>query len=186
MKFAIIDTETGGKDPNFHELLELSVIEIDPDTLVTGASWSSGIAPKYINRIDKEALEVNGFTVEQVQDFPTVVQARGSFLHWWRDALDGELMTPVAHNWSFDKGFMRKFLTYQYDDIIAHGSVDTKSFFKTLNFINKDYGTNTSLRYLAEKIDIPHRAHESYSDCMAVLEILRHLRKENPSTTLIT
>jgi len=76
MKVAWIDTETGGVDPKTDALLQIGM-EIFVDGEARG-SHLFHVAPFEWDRVNDEALQVNGFTREQLTEFPSpmIVHAR--------------------------------------------------------------------------------------------------------------
>jgi DNA polymerase-3 subunit epsilon len=96
----ILDTETTGLDPRTgHRLIEIACVELD-DFLPTGRSFHRYIHPD--REIEAEAQAVHGISLDFLKDKPrfndpTVCEA---FLDFVADA------TLIAHNASFDRGFV--------------------------------------------------------------------------------
>ncbi|MCG8453042.1 MAG: 3'-5' exonuclease [Spirochaetales bacterium] len=98
MKFSILDVETTGFSPqNGDRVVEIGVIRMDENGHITTAFDS------LINPESEEVgpTHVHGITSAMVQNAPLFKDVTGPLL----DALDGTIV--VAHNASFDMGFLR-------------------------------------------------------------------------------
>ena len=51
----IIDIETTGLRPEYHEIIEIAIIQIDGEDV---KKWSTKIAPKYLERAHPKALSL--------------------------------------------------------------------------------------------------------------------------------
>lgn len=187
--YCVVDTETTGLSDD-HELIEFTVIEVNPVTLVTGSQFQGRVAPQHPSRTDPKALEVNGIKYEEMLNFSSDTLVRSEFIGWWEDALDGKNIIPIAHNWTFDSRFFRKFLQYQMEDIFHKNKyIDTKATLETLKIIGKICGDrgeefSTHLDDLTSAWGIPHNPHKSYEDCYATLDVLRYLKDALPNFKL--
>ncbi len=181
MRYCVLDLETGGKDPGYHEMLELTLVEINPTTLQEVSRYTTGVKPVHPARITEEALETNKLKLKDILKYPTPVQVRGAFNNYHQEALGGEPLFLIGHNIGFDIGFLKQFFQYQYEDIFHYASLDSKGILEGLKlFALIDQEESTRLEDLTLKLDIPHNPHSSYEDCYAVIFLLRAL-KENIS-----
>lgn len=176
MQYAIIDLETTGLDPLRHEICEISIVLINEDLMEVN-KFTSKIKPDHMNRIDEEALEVNKFTLDELETFPSSVRVRGLLNTWKEDVLGDQEIIPIGHNVMFDLSFLREYLQDTYKQWFNYRKVDTKGLFDTLKLLGEfPKDESTSLSELSERMCIPHKPHNAYEDCMAVLSLLRRLR----------
>ena len=188
--YCVLDTETTGLTDD-HELIEFTMIEVNPVTLVTGTQFQGKVAPQFPSRTDPRALKVNGIKYEDMIDYPSDTLIRSEFIGWWEDALGGRPIIPIAHNWAFDSRFFRKFLQYQMEDMFHKNRyIDTKATLETLKIIGKICSHrnpeefSTHLDDLTSAWGIAHDPHKSYEDCHATLDVLRYLKETLPNFSL--
>lgn len=99
----VVDVETSGVDPHIHGLLSVgAIVWEDPE------QWFYGEArPAEGVLLDNQALEVNGFTPEQLsalpKDMPTMLL---EFFTWVRTQRPPYLL--MGHNAQFDLKFLQK------------------------------------------------------------------------------
>jgi len=97
--FVGFDTETTGLSPLASRLIELSGVKFRSDGSVA-STFSQLIDPE--SSIPQEATSVHGITDEMVRGQPTYHQVVPDFLDW----LEDDNIVLVAHNASFDLGFL--------------------------------------------------------------------------------
>lgn len=74
MKIIWFDTETTGLDSKENDIISLSgYLEIDRKIVET---FDYKMKPFNMKNISKEALDVNGFTLEQLESFPSPLVAK--------------------------------------------------------------------------------------------------------------
>ena len=112
-KIIMIDTETGGTDPNTHALIEVAMIMVIDNNPVDTIDVFMQPVPGKI--IEDEALEVNGLTREQIGGFQTchegyleIIRFLDMHISKW-DKLDKAI--SGGHNVSFDLDFLKPFFT---------------------------------------------------------------------------
>src|SRR5512138_733700 len=75
MELTFIDAETTGLKPNYHEIIQLSWLRYDTDyreRIVTGNLYAQ---PAYPERIDPQAVKVNGYNREEWEKKGAITQA---------------------------------------------------------------------------------------------------------------
>lgn len=183
-RILVLDTETGGVDPDRHSLLsigavvwedgrqgaELEVLVAEPVFTVTARAME-------INRIDlvaharqaaapADALAIlTGFVVAQ---FPQELKS-------------GEKVVLAGHNVGFDIGFLKRLFRTagtDFEAMFSHRSLDTASVLRFLwlaGMLPEDAAASTeAFRYLKIKIPQADR-HTALGDARATAELLTRL-----------
>lgn len=184
MKILAFDTETGGLDPKEADLLTayFEVIDQDYNTL---DSLSLTVKPdgEALIKAHPKALEVNRIVIsEHVQKAIPYSEARGKLLRFLskHSSLKNKL-TPMAHNISFDLGFVNTYLLgkKEWDQYVSYHTLDTGTLATALKFwgaIPGDY--KLSLGSLAEffKVKLTSQAaHIAEGDVKAMIEIFKNM-----------
>ena len=99
-KIVFLDVETTGLDPAYHEIIEICLIRGD-------SLYHRKVQPLHIETASKKALEINGYNPKawSLATHPSTVALE--IAHYLSGA------TIVAHNPSFDMGFIDELL-HQY------------------------------------------------------------------------
>lgn len=171
-----IDLETTGLKTGYHEIVSISCRSFTTDFKIE-TEFSRKIKPNHLNRIDDESLQVNNFTVNELLTFQPSNVIRGDFCVWCEHALRGVKIVPLAHNWSFDKGFLELWLGKElYDKLFHYGNYfDTNVLFNTLVFKGKLEPGSSSLSDLCDRFDIAYKSHNSDHDASATIRLFKKL-----------
>lgn len=118
----ILDVESSGLDPKKHSVLSIGAIDLDEPTnqfYDECRAWDGA-------QIEKEALEVNGFTETEARDSNRKSEAEliKAFVAWATDR--PQVRTFAAQNVAFDRGFVeaacgRAGIEFPF----AHRTIDT-------------------------------------------------------------
>lgn len=95
-----VDCETTGLDPARHELIEVAVLRVHPQTLVVEAEVALKVRPERIEDADPEALRINGYSEEAWADAISLDEAMAQLA----PVLEGAML--AGHNVAFDRGFL--------------------------------------------------------------------------------
>ena len=95
-RFVAIDLETTGLNPAEHEIIEIAWVRFERGVIVE--SFSSLVRPK--QPIPHRITELTGISDDEVASAPSIEEVLPEVL----EALSGR--TVVAHNASFDRGFL--------------------------------------------------------------------------------
>jgi DNA polymerase III epsilon subunit-like protein len=96
-----VDVETTGAVFGFHELIDIAAIRTSPDASQVKSTWSSRIRPRYPERIEKAAQELNGFRAEEW------ATAREPSAELWTEFVNVVRgCVPICHNPSFDRALV--------------------------------------------------------------------------------
>ena len=103
----IVDLETTGLDPTWHEVLEVGALRVNQDTLEIEDRFDSKIIPYYIERASPMSLQVNGYTREAWADASPHHKVWSNFFAF---AKDGVFCSYSTHfDWSFMREVIRNF-----------------------------------------------------------------------------
>lgn len=117
-KIAWIDTETGGVNPEKHATLQVA-IEVFIDNEIREAEIFYA-APFEGDLVEDEALEVNGFTREQIQTFPSPMIIHTKIVKILETYVDRynplDKFIFAGYGARFDMDFLRAFFKKSGDD----------------------------------------------------------------------
>lgn len=118
MKYLWIDTETGGVDCKVNPILQISgIIEIDG---IEKENFDFKVKPFEGQKVTKEALEVTGFTVEQIKsDFEEPEKVYADLIGILEKHISKynkkDKFTFIGYNSRFDMDFLRAFFENNND-----------------------------------------------------------------------
>jgi DNA polymerase-3 subunit epsilon len=184
MQLLYIDIETTGLIKYTNGIINLAYIieDINGKKLAEGSIHMNTFA--YKSKANKKALEINGYTIEEIKDFQSPKDAIEEFIDVLRDYYNGEKYKVVAYNAEFDTGFLQewfnalmpdtywRFLDYKHLDPFALVKI-----YQQLGMI--DTGKSQRLETVAEYFDIEHNAHDAVSDIRATRELWKILTNDN-------
>lgn len=181
IKLFFFDTETTGINPRLNDIIHLScIIDIDFKTVFTGDYY---FRPFNIANIDKKALEINGFTKEEILKFPPASISLEHFensISLYVDKYDSEdKMFPVAYNGFFDLNFLSH--TYEKCENNYLGSfinwrlLDPLQYLRFKFFIDNIRPDSFKLSEICRLADIEIEAHNASSDTKALRELFYKL-----------
>lgn len=188
----VIDTETSGNIPGFHDLLQICILPLDykldpwhdyppfymeiqpkrPENYGLKTVWNDEVAKKKNKQLMAHA-QVNGMEPYQAADlFDEWFQKLGLAVR--------KKISPLAHNWPFDRAFVIDWLGNEgFDQTFDPRYRDSMAVATYMNdradFRTEPYPFNqVNLRWLARVcgIDHPH-AHDALADCLVTAEIYK-------------
>ena len=183
-----VDVETTGLDIQKHHLFEVAILplnsKLEPDKDIL--PFEVIIKPP---EISDDILTLTHKTKKQI--FETGVDAFDAeflFEKWFarlRLAPDKKII-PLAHNWPFDRDFLRKWLGQEsFAYYFGHRHRDTMTLALALNdwadqHCEQIYYPKVSLAYLAGQLNVVHDIrHEALADCVVTAEVYRLLIKQS-------
>ena len=111
--FACFDFETTGLDPQKNEITQIACEIINPTRLEIIDRFSSMVGILDEKNVSQAALDVTGFTIEQLKAGPHPKAVWKEFVDFVNQYNSGNSIwtaaTPVGFNISFDLGFARKY-----------------------------------------------------------------------------
>lgn len=156
--YVVFDIETTGLSPRNDRITEIGAVKIEKGVIVD--RFSHLINPEIT--IPKKIIELTGITDEMVMDKPTIDRVLPQFL----DFIKGS--TLVAHNATFDMGFIQEKLT-QIGEKINNSVLDTLELSRRLFPDLKSHKLNKVAKHLKVTLENHHRA---VDDSVATAHIL--------------
>jgi DNA polymerase III epsilon subunit-like protein len=116
-----LDTETTGLDCNYHEVVQVAFVILGANFEVDKSiePFYATISPEYFNRWDPDAARVNGLKEVSKSHGLDKYTVLDHFIDWY-DTLPlqetncppyHKRLIPLAKNWCFDHGFLRKWFS---------------------------------------------------------------------------
>ena len=188
----VIDTETTGLNPNYHEMIQICILPLDSNFKPRKDVFPFYIEmiPEHPERADPKAMEINRLNFAKIaQRGHDRYKAKDMFEEWvvklkLPSTKYGrrKQILPLGQNYGFDKGFIEAWLGNEmYNEFFHYGIRDTKIAATYLNdraamHAEKIPFPKLSLGSLAKRLNVIHeKAHDALSDCQTTAEIYRQL-----------
>lgn len=188
----VIDTETTGLDPRKHDIIQICVMPIDTNfrplkklygkNILPFAIW---MKPRFPENVQKQALSVNGIDLDWLMANGIDHYRAQTMFDQWFDLLElgyNKKITPLGHNYQFDKGFITEWLGPTAYDNAFHchyrDSMVTALAMNDAAFHRKEPVpfSKVALSYLANKLSVPaDRGHDAVQDCLVTTEVYRKM-----------
>ena len=175
-KLAFIDIETTGTNPIKHEIIEIGCLiakQNDDGSFVMTDEFDIKVKPEHIETAEREALRINGYH-----------ESEWVFAHTLDEALKlinektGGDATMIAHNLSFDHGFLWNAYSNKGIKEPFFHKFDTLTM-AMMKFKDEEDMQRLSLRALCEKFGVRNeKAHTALADIRATFEVFKHLMKK--------
>ena len=177
IRYAMMDTETGGFDPVDNALLEIAIIGLDEDLEIVD-TLAFLVKPAKGKIIGQGALAVNKIDVEEAKrDGVDVEDIESRIEEWFHKNLIFQQIMPIGHNYvRFDQKFMRVNIS-GYPRFFTTDCIDTLP-------ASKDYARKerkaikANLGAMREEFGIQIvNTHRALDDCYVNVEVLKFLVK---------
>jgi len=174
---AAIDVETTGDTAGKHEIIEITILLHD-EGFNPKQRFTSQIKPMRPEIAQEAAMKCNGLELHELRDAATPAQVRNAFFNWHEEIVGDQTIMPLGHNYAaFDKGFLKVFFGEEhYNNFFLYKGRDsqlTAQYLKDRRLF--DVGQSTSLVNMCDKFNIHHKAHTSYGDALASLQLYKKL-----------
>ena len=157
-EFTVFDIETTGLSREKDKITEIGAVKIKDGKIID--KFSTFVNPEM--PISEEITKLTGITNEMVKDAPTIKEILPEFMKFFSNGI------LVAHNASFDTGFIRKAAeVYGYGDI-DNTVVDTLELARTLLKDLKKHKLDMVCERLGVSLNGHHRA---VNDAQATAEV---------------
>lgn len=186
-KLIFIDVETSGLIYHVNGIIELAyIIEVDGEVKRRGSYKINPATYMPKVRLDSKALEVNGYTEEQIAEFSNAKEAMKDFIailnkyvdRWDKD----DVFEFVGFNSRFDMDFVNELFKrteYNFYQYISYRDLDVFALAKLLKFVGKfDSGKRMTLESCCKAIDLGYDAHSAVTDIEVTRDLFYKLIKE--------
>ncbi len=159
--YCVLDIETTGLSPTNGTIIEIAAVHIR--NFVPIAKFHTLINPE--RPIPPEITKINGITDKMVENSPLLETVMPKFMSFLGDK------TIVAHNASFDVGFLKAFAKIILEEDIKNPVIDT------LQLARAQYTFNShSLTNLVKELKIEREtAHRAMDDTMATVKLFEKI-----------
>jgi DNA polymerase III epsilon subunit-like protein len=186
-----IDIETGGLDPNWHEILQICILPLDANCDVRRdvMPFYIDLRPEHPTRVEPEARKKNGISLERMMRGFDQDKAK-DLLEDWVNKLQlpytkygkRKRILPLGQGYHFDKAFLQTWLGVdRYSEIFDGRVVDTVSVASYLNDLAAMHAekvpfSKVNLSWLCKQLSVPlDRAHDAMADCVATAAVYKKL-----------
>lgn len=183
MKTFFFDVETTGLDYTKHGIVQLSgLIEIDGEIKDVFNFYTQ---PPKGTEVMKDALKVNGLTIDQIRTFPSYQETWDrvtAILEKHVDKFDpSDKFYPAGYNVSFDYPFLQRMATIAGEEYFGswfnHRLIDPFYLIRFLDYTGKLRLINHKLETVCNHFQIPITAHDALSDIKATCALTNLLLK---------
>ena len=150
--YAIVDVETTGLNPNYHEMIDIGIIIINQNLEIKGQYFSK-VLPSFPERIDPMAQNINGFDLQRWTQEEAISEEE--LINQMNIFLNNYIGKPIfiAFNSWFDSGFVRNLLNehdYKFNDWFDYRVLDIPSIALACGYFPKTPDFNEKLATLLE------------------------------------
>ena len=150
--YAIVDVETTGLNPNYHEMIDIGIIIINQNLEIKGQYFSK-VLPSFPERIDPIAQNINGFDLQRWTQEEAISEEE--LINEMNIFLNNYIGKPIfiAFNSWFDSGFVRNLLNehdYKFNDWFDYRVLDIPSIALACGYFPKTPDFNEKLATLLE------------------------------------
>lgn len=146
--YIVFDVETTGLSAVYDTIIELAAVKIHQGEIID--RFESFANPHH--PLSQTTIDLTGITDEMVQDAPEVDDVLRDFRNWMEDGI------LVAHNASFDMGFLNQGLQKIGYDKSENAVIDTLELARFLFPQLKNHRLNTLCKHLDIELTQHHRA----------------------------
>ena len=179
------DTETTHTDPIRGGIIQLAgLIEIDGNIV---EEFDFKCAPYATDEIVQEALDVNGFKLEEIKSFPSPMEVKNNFVnilgHHCNKFDRNDKFFPAGYNARFDVDFLASWFKKAGDKYLGSWInwriLDPLSILYILHYQGKIDLPNYKLETVAAHFGVTlSKAHDALSDVRAARDVFKIVEKE--------
>jgi DNA polymerase III epsilon subunit-like protein len=188
---ASVDVETTGILSGYHEIVQVAVVPIGHDLrpLEGIAPFYTNIRPEHPDRIDEGSWRIHGLGLDDLMQHAPSQEKAADLLTEWFEAMKlpiGRRLIPLAHNWTFEHGFLKAWLGQKALDYIFHFHPrDAMVYALAVNDKMACAGlappfASVSLSHLCSVLKVENpKPHDALYDALAEAEVYRAMLTQN-------
>ena len=187
MKCAI-DCETTGLVAGYNEIISIAIVPLNDDFSINTdiKPFVTDVRPEMPDHAHPKALEVNGRTLEELNEAPLRSDTISAFNDWFTEHVAPNKIQPLGQNFAgFDKAFIQHWLDPKHEapkvlDLFFHYQTRDSQFVAMFMYDrakaqNSPFPFNrVSLTALAKAFDIdPGNSHSAYDDAVTSAKVYK-------------
>jgi DNA polymerase III epsilon subunit-like protein len=184
---AVVDVETTGLRPGYHDLIQIAVLPLDSTIkpLKTAMPFYLEMLPKRPENMDPEVTKVHRINLAELMQRAICPWKASELFESWFEKLGlpiGKRLSPIAHNWPFDRSFILDWLGEKaFSDFFDARFRDTMSAALFMNdradlHSEKVPYPKVKLQYLCSQLGVStDRAHDALQDCISTAEVYKRM-----------
>ncbi len=167
---AITDLETTGLDPTIHEIIDVGLIVIHPQTFEILFTLDKKVKPRHIEMATPKALEVNGYNETEWVHAPDLKSVMETYATFAKNAVF------CSHNITFDWAFME--VAFKKTEVLNTMDYHRLDLFTMACVLLRKRGlTKFRLKNICEFLDIPPEPdmHRAFNGTFSAYEVYKKL-----------
>lgn len=160
--YIVFDLETTGLDCNQNKIIEIGALKYKNNELVD--KFNVLINPK--EKLESKIIKLTGITDEMLKNCETIETVLPKFINFIED------LTLIAHNGSFDLGFVESNINKLKLDMIKNKNIDT--LYLARRYIPES--ENHKLETLKKKFKLNYGSHRAIEDCYVTNYIYQYCK----------
>lgn len=180
---ASIDIETTGRVGGYHEMIQIAIVPLNMDLEIADdiIPFYHTLKPEYPDRVERAAEGVHGLNIDNLIVNSPDQEKVSEYLVDWVSNLPlgtGRRLTPLAHNWAFERSFLLPWLGPDLmNAIFTPLPRDTMTFALSLN----DRASLIGMKPVFNRVNLGamcryfgielHDAHDALADAIATAKL---------------
>lgn len=185
----VLDVETTGREPDYHEIVQIAILPLDPVSLEPHSFYKPFVrtlCPDHPARAESEAMAVHKIPWDVLYQSPSQDQTREDLVDWFESLELGQpkRLIPLCQNSPFDIGFTKYWMGIEmHAEVFYRRGRDTMYLAAAINDARSFSGEPVPFKYvglkdLADYFGIPLVGHhDALADCLVTAKIYRELLK---------
>ena len=167
--FCVFDIETTGLNKKYEKITEIAVCKVKDGKIID--EFTTFVNPE--KHIPEEVQNLTHITDEMVKDSPTIEEVLTQFIEFTKDSI------LVAHNASFDVGFMAHFAAEQKLEFNPY-VIDTLTIARENYTSVENHKLGTLAEFLGVELEGAHRAiNDTRATAKVFIKMIEDLKKKN-------